>query len=198
VAQGDNRGAAKKTASSSTASKPDDEKQQQAREENENRSPVEAGMVPPVPVSGQYGTNEDVLAEGEEIKDKAEKSTGSYAIDADASPLTPVDQHTQVVPRAGSPTSSTNAVSASAAQRPQAGDRHLGLIDEDGNDLSADDIFDAPNGPATFVEAKTRVYERFTYPGGQTVMTRLLYNKGARVDLLTAERVKAAVAAAAR
>jgi hypothetical protein len=185
-------------ASASTGTNdPSPAQQEQAKDANASRSMADAGMVPQSPASGQYGTHEGVQKEGDKIADAAAKSTGSYAISADASPLTPVDQHTQVVPAAGNPTSTTNPVAANASHQPQPGEQHYGLEDEDGNAIDADSLFDKPDGPQTWVTASKRTYERYRYPGGKTDMVRLLYPQGARVDLLTASRVQAAVKAQA-
>lgn len=76
---------------------------------------------------------------------------------------------------------STSPVAAAAGQRSLVGQGTLGLVDEEGNDLNPDDVFDSGDGSATYVTTKVRVYEKFVQRGARTPITRLLFPANARV-----------------
>lgn len=115
----------------------------------------------------------------------------------EAGPLVPSDVKNVHQPPDGHPDSSTNSVSANAAQRSVPGSNHVEILDEDGGAVAIDDLFDAkdPTDPSVFVTVKQRVYQVFTYPGARTPTTQLLYPAGARVTVAEAERVKATLRA---
>jgi hypothetical protein len=115
----------------------------------------------------------------------------------EAGPLVPTDVQNVHKPADGHPDSSTNSVSANAAQRSVPGSNHVKILDEDGGAVDLDDLFDAkdPSDPSVFVTVKRRVYQVFTYPGARTPTTQLLYPAGARVTMVEAERVKASLRA---
>jgi hypothetical protein len=118
--------------------------------------------------------------------------------DPNAAPLDPpADQAGQVDPPLGYQTSTTDQAYAEAAGRTIAGENHLRLVGDDGNELSADDLFDDSDVNKTYVTTKARVYEEFTYPNTERVASRLLYVPGAKVPRFQAERIKTAVSQAA-
>lgn len=118
--------------------------------------------------------------------------------DPNAAPLDPpADSHTQTQPALGYDTSTTDQAYAEAAGRTIAGENHLRLVDDDGNELSADDLFDESDPNLTFVTTKQRINEVFTYPNTNRESGRLMYVAGARVPKFQAARIKAAVSAAA-
>jgi hypothetical protein len=150
----------------------------------------------PVPTSSQYGTNEKVKAQGDKVagqNSEADLAGGSYAVTGLAAPLTPSDQHTQVVPILGDPDTSTSHVPASAGLSVYPGEQHVALVGEDGQKIGADDLFDDPGEHFTFVTAKQRVFEQFRYSGSTEVATRLFYAAGRRVDRGEARRIKQAI-----
>lgn len=76
---------------------------------------------------------------------------------------------------------STSPVAAAAGQRSLVGQGSLGLVDEEGNDLDPDSIFDSGDGTQTFVTTKVRVYEKVVPQGARTPTTRLLFPQNAKV-----------------
>jgi hypothetical protein len=152
--------------------------------------------APRTPTSSQYGTNEAVKAQGDKVLEQNSQQDlagGSYATTGLAAPLTPSDQHTQVVPVLGDPDTSTNHVSTSAGLLTYPGEQHVGLVDENGDEVDPDSLFEDPGEHTTYVTAKGRVFEQFRYPGTTEVATRLFYTAGARVDRGEARRLKEAV-----
>lgn len=183
---------------------PDEKAQQPKQDARRGRRAAGDGgdpkkdLVPPMPTptSSQYGTNEAVKAQGDKVAGKnneADLAGGSYATTGLAAPLTPSDQHTQVVPILGDPATSTSHVPASAGLRTYPGEQHIGLVDEDGNTLGADDLFEDPGEHFTYVVAKQRVHEQFRYPGSEDTATRLFYAKGRQVPRGEAKRLRDAV-----
>ena len=167
--------------------------EQKQVKENAEAAKKDLLAAPPVPVSSQYGTNPDVLAQGEAVKaqnSQADLAGGSYATTGLAAPLTPSDQHTQVVPFLGDPASSTSHISTSAGMLTQAGEQHIALLDEEGNELGPDDIFEDLGAEKTFVIVKSRVMEQYRFPNTTEVTTRLFYNKGRRVPRGEAARLQ--------
>lgn len=115
-----------------------------------------------------------------------------------AAPLSPPADHAgQTEPKQGHPTSTTDQVYAEAAGRTIAGENHLRLVDDDGNVFGPGDLFDESDTTKTFVVAKTRIVEEFTYPNTTRTASRLLFVPGTRVPRWQAERIKSAVAASA-
>lgn len=152
--------------------------------------------APPVPTSSQYGTHEGVKAQGDKVREQnseADLGGGSYATTGLAAPLTPSDQHTQVVPILGDPATSTSHVPAAAGLMVYPGEQHVGLVDENGNDVDPDDLFEDPGAHTTYMTATRRVYEQFRYPGSTEVATRLFYTAGRQVPRGEAERLVQAV-----
>lgn len=76
---------------------------------------------------------------------------------------------------------STSPVAAAAGQRSLVGSGSLGLVDEEGNDLDPDDVFDFGDGTTTYATTKVRVYENIVQQGSRTPVTRLLFPANARV-----------------
>lgn len=114
--------------------------------------------------------------------------------DPDGAPLEPPsDTKTQTQPPQGHNLSSTDHVYAEAGNRTIAGEDHVGLVDEDDNEVSGDSLFDESDGSKTFVTAKKRVYEEFYYPGTREKAKRLLFAQGKKVPRAQAERIKAAL-----
>jgi hypothetical protein len=156
-------------------------------------------LVPPAPTptSSQYGTNEDVKKQGDEVAGRNSESDlagGSYATTGTAAPLTPSDQHTQVVPILGDPATSTSHIAAAAGLSVYPGEQHVALVDENGDRVSGDDLFDDPGEHFTYLVARRRVFEQFRYPGSTDVATRLFYNEGGQVDRREARRITEAIA----
>lgn len=118
--------------------------------------------------------------------------------DPNAAPLDPpADQAGQLDPPLGYQTSTTDQAYAEAAGRTIAGENHLRLLDDGGNELAADDLFDESDAGKTYVLTKTRISEEFTYPNTSRVVSRLMFVAGAKVPKFQAERIKAAVSQAA-
>lgn len=112
----------------------------------------------------------------------------------DAAPLDPpADSHTQMQPKHGHDDSTTNHTYAAAGGRTIAGETHRRIVDADGNDVAAEDLFlDA--GPASpFLIASRRLSEVFTYQGAKTETRRLLFTAGASIPRAQAEQLKAAM-----
>lgn len=108
----------------------------------------------------------------------------------DKAPIEAPDGALQTAPARGYDTSTTNTFAANAAVSTYPGEDHQALVDEDGNEIDAEDLFDDSDGVQTFVTVKQRAYEVFTYPGATQTATRLLFAAGARVDRITAARIK--------
>lgn len=175
-----------------------DEQSQETRRGRRAAGGDKKDLLPqaPAPTSSQYGTNEDVKAQGNKVaaqNGEADKAGGSYATTGLAAPLTPSDQHTQVVPVLGDPATSTSAIPASAALSTYPGEQHVALVDEGGNTIGADDLFTDPGENFTYVVAAKRVYEQFRYYGATDVTTRLFYAKGRQVPRGDARRIKEAI-----
>jgi hypothetical protein len=118
--------------------------------------------------------------------------------DPTAAPLDPPADHAgQLEPRLGYDTSTTDQAFAESANRTIAGENHLRLVDDDDNELSADDLFEESDPSKTYDVTATKIWEVFTFPNTHRESKRLMYCKGARVPLFQAARIKAAVAAAA-
>jgi hypothetical protein len=106
-----------------------------------------------------------------------------------AAPIEAPDAAHQSSPAEGHSRSSTNPISALTGVQTYTGENHVDLVDEDGNAVDADDLFEDADPGKTFRVAKQRVYERFNYAGSQQVFTRLLYPAGHRVSLAEAVRL---------
>jgi hypothetical protein len=115
------------------------------------------------------------------------KKRASRKDDALASPLEPATSEDTPVP------ASTSRVAASAAAFSIAGDNHKRVIDEDGNTVAAEDMFDDGEGHESFVHTKQRLYEEFTQTNSQRLTTRLLFPAGARVPRGRADAIRKAV-----
>lgn len=113
--------------------------------------------------------------------------------DPQAAPLVAPDAATQTQPEGGYVESSTNPVAAASGVRPLPGENHVQMVDEHGQAVSPQDLFTDPGGPQTFVTAKQRVYEQFTYPHSSQRTQRLFMPAGQRVNRGEAERIKAAL-----
>lgn len=127
--------------------------------------------------------------------DEQDRMPSTTVLPSEAGPLVPTDVQKVHEPADGHPESSTNSVAANAAQRSVPGSNHIRLLDEDGNDVDIEDVFEGPDGPSMFVTTRMRLYQEFTYPKASTKTTQLLYPRGARVTLAEAERFKASVKA---
>ncbi|GIH95427.1 hypothetical protein ACFFMN_22955 [Planobispora siamensis] len=126
------------------------------------------------------------------VEDETTTQPRGLVAQTDAAPLEPpAERKRQQEPADGVPESTTNHVAANAALRSVPGSSHQGLVDEDGNPLTADEVFDFPaaGNPSTFATVKTRVYERFKYPNASQVTTQLLYPAGAQVPVWIARQV---------
>lgn len=120
----------------------------------------------------------------------------SMAASTTAAPIdVPADMAAQVLPEHGHVDSSSNPVAANAALHNPVGSTFMRLFGEDGKDIDPADLFTAPDGPATTVMVRERVYQEFRYPGATTPTSQLLYPAGAVVPIDQAERVKASVQA---
>ncbi len=67
------------------------------------------------------------------------------------------------------------------------------LLDDDGNEVNVDELFDYPaaDNPGTLATVRTRVYREYRASGSRTVMKQLLYPAGALVPIFDANRVRA-------
>jgi hypothetical protein len=170
-------------------------KQQESPPADGDQSKPEPGeqdkAAPSVPPAGVTGPG---TGSGAPV-DEQDRTPASTVLPSEAGPLVPTDVQKVNTPELGHPTSSTNFVAANAAQRSVPGSNHVRLVDDQGNDVAADDIFNDPDGPSMFVTTKSRVYQEFTYPGARTVTTQLLYPAGARVTLAERERFLAGLKA---
>jgi hypothetical protein len=95
-------------------------------------------------------------------------------------------------PETGYAESSTNPVAAAAALRTVPGDDHIDLIDDNGDPVNPEELFDDPGAHSTIVRVNRRVIERFTYRGAARPATRLYLRPGQVVSRAEAERIKAA------
>lgn len=93
---------------------------------------------------------------------------------------------------------STSPVAAAAGQRSLVGQGSLGIVDENGNDLDPDDVFDYGDGTRTFATTKVRVYEKVVQRGARTPVTRLLFPQNAQVPREKADGFVRAVKAEAK
>lgn len=136
------------------------------------------------------GTGQDAPAE-----ESARPPATTVNTEATASgPLeAPTDARLQTVPEGGLSLSTTDPVYAANGGRTIAGEDFVRLVDADGNELSADDLFDDGDGSKTWVVAKTRVYEVFYYPNTTEEAKRLMFAQGRRVPRGQAEQIKAAL-----
>lgn len=107
-----------------------------------------------------------------------------------SAPIEAPDAAWQTQPLRGLDESSTNHVAANAGMLVQPGEDHVELVDENGAPVDPEELFTDPDPVQTFVMAKQRLFELFRYPGASNVSMRQLYTPGARVDRLTAERIK--------
>lgn len=114
----------------------------------------------------------------------------------DAAPLDPpADHHLQRQPELGHPTSSTDQTYAEVGGQTIAGENLVELVNQAGDRVDIDDLFEDPGPRFTHMVAKERVYERFTYPNTSTVQKRLIFPKGAFVPRAQAVRIQAAAKA---
>lgn len=121
----------------------------------------------------------------------------STVVNSDSTPLDPpADSHTQAEPEQGHAASTTDNVYAEAGGRTIAGEDYSRLVDAEGNEVSADSLFDDGDKSKTFVTVKMRVYEEFYYPNTNEPAKRLLFAEGRRVPRAQAERIKAALGSA--
>lgn len=133
---------------------------------------------------------------GREAPEEGDRRYPSTVVNSDSAPLEPPkDAHTQTEPEQGYNVSSTDNVYAEAGGRTIAGEDHLGLVDQDDNDVSEGDLFD-DDASKTYVTVKGRVYEQFYYANTHEKAKRLLFVPGQRVPRAQAERIKAALQAA--
>lgn len=102
----------------------------------------------------------------------------------------PSDRLSQTYPAKGYELSSTDATYAASGGRTVAGEQFHSLVDENGNEVAAADLFEGDEGK-TYVIATKRVYEQFLYPNTTELMQRLLFVAGQQVSRAEAERIKA-------
>jgi len=112
-----------------------------------------------------------------------------------AAPLAAEDVAGQTEPALGHDESSTDHVYAVTGGQSIAGETVQRLVDEDGNTLTADDIFEDDDTSKTFLVVKQKVIEVFRYPNTTEDATRVLYNKGRPVPRDLAQRVLATIKA---
>lgn len=127
--------------------------------------------------------------------DSKERMPSSTLVPSEAGPLVPTDVQKVHEPELGHRDSSTNPVSANAGHRSVTGSNHVRLVDDEDNDISADDLFEdkAADDPSIFVKVKRRVYQEFLYPRATTSTRHLLWPEGAQVTMTEAARVKASL-----
>lgn len=181
------KSAAKKTA----AKKPEEQPASGSQEGSEQEQGSEEQAQPHTGRPGDSGPGTGTPA--------PEETTARYpaGLADDSAPLDPPkDAYTQNLPEAGYAASSTDPVYASTGGQTIAGEQFSRLVDEDGNDLSADDLFEEGDGTKTVVTTKHRVYEVFRYPNTHEDAKRLVFTKGRTVRRADAERIKASVKAA--
>lgn len=137
-----------------------------------------AGSGDQGPGTGQPQADADTLQRGQ-----ARMHVGAGH---EAAPIEAPDAANQADPEEGHGPTSTNPVAANSALTSVAGEDHVRLVGEDGQEISPDDIFEDADPSKTFRITKTRVYEEFHYWNSPQPMTRLLFPAGWRVDLATA------------
>lgn len=88
-----------------------------------------------------------------------------------------------------------DAYEADAGPRPEEAEVEddTEIVGRDGDSIADGDLFTEPQGAQTFVFAKTRIYESYTYPNTHEKAKRLLFPEGARVGLAEAQAVRARV-----
>jgi hypothetical protein len=95
-----------------------------------------------------------------------------------ATPLEPADVKRAVEPRLGHDLTSTDAAAAAAGLRSMAGENATRLLDADGKEVSASDVFESVESNPTIRIVKTNVVEEYTVHRQKTPLTRLLFFKG--------------------
>lgn len=140
-------------------------------------------------LAGERGPNHDLTDPTPE--NTARMPSGTVTGDPESGRLeAPSDALLQRDPEPGYGLSSTDPTYGAVGGRTIAGERFDSLVDENGQKVSADALFEDQDGK-TFVTASKRVYEQFYYPNTHVKAQRLLYVPGQRVNRAEAERVKA-------
>lgn len=139
-------------------------------------------------IDGSSGAGYDVPAPAE----AAERPPATTLVpgEGDSAPIEPPDRQTQALPEQGYDSSSTDNIVAIAGGKTMAGENTVALVNEDGELVDVDDIFNDADPAKTFVVTKTRVFERFTYPRAHTHTERLLFAAGRKVPRWQAEEIK--------
>lgn len=162
--------------------KAEQEKAEQQAPAQEQSSGQQDGPV------GDSGPNHDLPDPPAEDAPRMPEGT---VVASESGPLeAPQDAKRQTEPAEGYEGSSTDHTYAAAGGRTVAGEKHEGLVDEDGKKVSAKSLFNDEDGK-TFVTVKKRVYEQFYYPNTTEPASRLLFVEGQRVNRAEAERIKA-------
>jgi hypothetical protein len=114
-----------------------------------------------------------------------------------AAPLDPpADTPSQTQPALGHAEASTNHVYAAAGGQTYPGEAHRRFINVDGEEIDPDEMFEEVEPRFTYVIAKERIREEFTYRNSKQADRRLLYPAGARVPRAEAAGLVAAAKAA--
>jgi hypothetical protein len=114
-----------------------------------------------------------------------------------AAPLDPpADTPTQTQPPLGHAAASTNHVYAAAGGQTFAGEAHRRFINAQGDEIDPDEMFEEVEPRFTYVIAKERIREEFTYRNSKQADRRLLYPAGAHVPRAEAAGLVAAAKAA--
>jgi hypothetical protein len=123
------------------------------------------------------------------------RMSGANAADPSSAPIEAPDLHSATQPVEGHHGSSTVDVRAAVALSSYAGEDHEDIVDDDGNPVDLDDLWQEPeNKAATYVTAKQRVWETY-YAVGQNTddepLKRLLFPKDAVVPKAQAYQMAA-------
>lgn len=126
--------------------------------------------------------------------DEAPEYPSTTLVESESGPLAPPeDAKTQTEPRHGDAATSNDPVQAAVGGLSFAGERHEGLVDEDDNEVSGDDLFEDDDSSKTFAVVKQRVFEVFYYPNTTETAKRLLFTPGQHVNRAEADRIRKAL-----
>jgi hypothetical protein len=127
---------------------------------------------------------------GDGVKEKA-AALAADASSTAAAPLEAPEKYQQRTPHLGDPGTSTNPVAANTGLSSVPGSDHHRLLNEAGDPVPLDEVFEFPEygSPSTLAVVRTRVFEEFTYPNTTTRTRHLMFPAGERVPVAEARRI---------
>jgi hypothetical protein len=167
-----------------------------------NRDPAAAnradrpGATRTADVTGSGDTGPGTGAESPPDVNPAGQARMHTRHESTAAPIEAPDAAKQADPPEGLSTSSTNPVAGHAVLSTLAGEDHVALVDDDGNEIDdIESLLEPHEQPQTFRVVKSRIVEEFRYRNAATTTQRLLYSPGARISLSQAAALSGVVAA---